>query len=416
MLLLQRPVLGLLVIITAALIVRINIGTGTEVNLNPVSLFIPAMLAIWLMDMARKRDLRLVRSRTNLPLLLLLVAGVASLIIGNATWDPFVPRTGNLLLVQLAQLSIIVISAGAYLLAGNLVQDEKWLQYLVWTFLAIAGVMAVIYVWPAGRGSVERYATAAHNRAPLWMLLTAVAGGQLLFNRSLVLWKQLVLIIVLASVGYYSFVLQREVISVWTGVTAAIAMLLWLRFPRFRWLVFLLVIILLITGLLFPTLYEFAGGDAEWRLSGISRIDLSRRVIDVTMRNPITGLGPASYRIYASIEPLIWKGGARIWEGAGVSSHNNYVDMFSHFGLVGLSIFLWFMAEVAMLGLRLRKRFRSGFSSGYINGALATWAGAMVLMVFADWILPFVYNIGFPGFQASVLVWLFLGDWLHWNR
>ena len=27
----------------------------------------------------------------------------------------------------------------------------------------------------------------------------------------------------------------------------------------------------------------------------------------------------------------------------------------------------------------------------------------------ADWILPFVYNIGFPGFQASVLVWLFLG-------
>ena len=30
-------------------------------------------------------------------------------------------------------------------------------------------------------------------------------------------------------------------------------------------------------------------------------------------------------------------------------------------------------------------------------------------MMMADWILPFVYNIGFPGFQASVLVWLFLG-------
>ena len=30
-------------------------------------------------------------------------------------------------------------------------------------------------------------------------------------------------------------------------------------------------------------------------------------------------------------------------------------------------------------------------------------------MLLADWILPFVYNIGFPGFQASVLVWLFLG-------
>jgi hypothetical protein len=40
---------------------------------------------------------------------------------------------------------------------------------------------------------------------------------------------------------------------------------------------------------------------------------------------------------------------------------------------------------------------------------LAAWVGALVLMIFADWILPFVYNIGFLGFQASVLVWLFLG-------
>ena len=40
---------------------------------------------------------------------------------------------------------------------------------------------------------------------------------------------------------------------------------------------------------------------------------------------------------------------------------------------------------------------------------LAVGAGALVVMVFADWLLPFVYNIGFPGFQASVLVWLFMG-------
>jgi hypothetical protein len=33
----------------------------------------------------------------------------------------------------------------------------------------------------------------------------------------------------------------------------------------------------------------------------------------------------------------------------------------------------------------------------------------MVIMMLGDWILPFVYNVGFSGFQASVLVWLFLG-------
>jgi hypothetical protein len=26
-----------------------------------------------------------------------------------------------------------------------------------------------------------------------------------------------------------------------------------------------------------------------------------------------------------------------------------------------------------------------------------------------DWVLPFVYNVGFGGFRASVLGWLFMG-------
>ena len=35
--------------------------------------------------------------------------------------------------------------------------------------------------------------------------------------------------------------------------------------------------------------------------------------------------------------------------------------------------------------------------------------GALALMALADWFLPFVYNIGFPGFQISSLIWMFLG-------
>ena len=117
--------------------------------------------------------------------------------------------------------------------------------------------------------------------------------------------------------------------------------------------------------------------------------------------------GPAAYRNYAKSQPLYYMGAyyLRPW----VSSHNNYVDLFSHVGLVGLGLFFWFAAEVTRLGLRLRTNFIEGFSAGYVNGMLATGVGALVLMLLADWILPFVYNIGFPGFQASVLVWLFLG-------
>ena len=61
------------------------------------------------------------------------------------------------------------------------------------------------------------------------------------------------------------------------------------------------------------------------------------------------------------------------------------------------------------LGYRVASALHDGFTAGYVNGMLAAWVGALVVMVLADWILPYVYNIGFPGFQASVLVWLFLG-------
>jgi hypothetical protein len=141
--------------------------------------------------------------------------------------------------------------------------------------------------------------------------------------------------------------------------------------------------------------------------SGGSRLALIGRVIEVTMRNPVTGLGPAAYRRYAAVEPLSY--GGAYWIAPSISSHNNYVDLFAHLGLLGLALFGWFAIEVTRLGLRLRTYYTEGFAAGYLNAMLATGVGALMLMVIADWILPFVYNIGFPGFQASVLVWLFLG-------
>ncbi|MBE2235691.1 MAG: O-antigen ligase family protein [Anaerolinea sp.] len=169
-----------------------------------------------------------------------------------------------------------------------------------------------------------------------------------------------------------------------------------------------LALLAALSGVLFPAVYDFAGGDAEWDESGASRLVLIGRVIDVALRNPITGLGPAAYRPYAATQPLVLPGN-RLWIGAVVSSHNNYVDLFAHVGLVGLALFGWFVVEIGRLGHRLRQRYASGFAAAYVNGMLAAGVGALVIMALADWILPFVYNIGFQGFQASVLVWLFLG-------
>lgn len=408
LLLLTQPALGLPALVIAALLVPLELDTGTEVRLNAATLLIPAVLLVWLLDGVRRRRIHVVASAANLPLALFLAASLLSLLIGRTTWDPFVPTKSNFVLVQLAQWSIFAFSALAFWLTANLVKDERTLWRLTALFLLVAGGVAIGRAVPGLGGLVERFTTIAFIRAPLWVLLAALAGGQLLWNRQLSpLWR-LFLVAALLAALVYAFVEQQEAASNWVGLGTALGALAWLRYPRLRWPLAALILLMAVLGGLFPALYNFAGGDAEWQESGQSRLVLIERVLDVTMRNPITGLGPAAYRPYAATQPLVLDNG-RLWIGAVVSSHNNYVDIFSHAGLVGLALLAWFVVELARLGQRLRQRFRSGFAAAYVNGVLAAGAGALMIMLFADWILPFVYNISFEGFQASVLLWLFLG-------
>ena len=403
----QRPVLGLLALVLAALVGRAEFGTGTAVAVNPATLLAPTLLVVWVLNMVLRRDIRQVSSRTNAPLGLFLLSGLVSLLLGTALWDPGVPRSDNLIIVQTAQWAVFAFSAAAFWLTGNLVTDEVWLRRLTFLFLGVAGTLAILRVLPVSRWWVQSVATLALERSPFWLLLTALAGGQSIFNRALSTGWRLFLMASLAAAVAYALFWERATLSNVVAVLSVVGMLAWLRFPRLRWVVIILLLVLGATGFLGSAIYDFAGGEKEWTESGGSRLVLIGRVVEVTMRNPITGLGPAAYRSYAQMKPLSYQGA--YWLEPSVNSHNNYVDLFAHVGLLGLGIFLWLAVEILGVGFRLRSRFRTGFAAGYVNAMLAAWAGALILMLFADWILPHVYNIGFPGFQASVLIWLFLG-------
>jgi len=405
--LLTQPGLGLFILVFAALLVPLDINTGTDVQINPVTLLIPSLVLVWLIDRVRRHDIFIVSSPVNSPLTLFLAASLLSLLIGRATWDAFVPTKSNFVLVQMAQWAIFAFSALAFWLAANLATDEKTLWRLTAFFLLLAGSAAIVRILPGLDGVANRVTTIAFVRAPLWVLLTALAGGQLLWNRRLSRrWRVFLGLVLLAAI-FYAFFVEREVVSIWIGIAAVLGVLIWLRFPRLRWPLVVLVLVMAIAGVLFPAIYNFAGGDTEWEVSGGSRLVLIERVLDVAMRNPITGLGPAGYRPYANATPLSYFGAT--WLAPSISAHNNYVDLFAHGGILGLALFGWFVIELIRMGTRLRVRYTEGFAAAYLNGMLAAGVGALVIMLFADWILPFVYNIGFPGFQASVLIWLFLG-------
>ncbi|MHB1295234.1 MAG: O-antigen ligase family protein [Anaerolineae bacterium] len=415
LLLIWKPALGLGLLVSFALVLPREFSTGSEVVLNVATLLVPALLVLWVADILRRGEVHIAPTATNRPLLLFVLAGLLSLVVGNALWDPTVPRPTNMTVVQFAQWSIIAFSSAAFWLMANLASSETALRRLTWLFLGIAGVTAVVRVLPGGGVLLNQVATEAVTRSPFWMLLAALSGGQLLFNRELAARERGYLIIVVAAVLYYAFIVDRSVASTWISVSVVAALLVWFRYPRVRRP--MLVLALLASPFVLPRLFEFGGGEAEWEQSGGSRLVLIGRVIEVTLHNPITGLGPASYRPYANVQPLSY--GGAYWVNPQISSHNNYVDLLAHFGLLGLGLFLWFVRELLREGWRLVQRVTGGFAAGYAHGALAALVGSLALMMFADWILPFVYNIGFPGFQAGVLVWLFLGGLVsvaQWNE
>jgi O-antigen ligase len=160
---------------------------------------------------------------------------------------------------------------------------------------------------------------------------------------------------------------------------------------------------------LYPTLFVHAGGEQELALSWGGRQHLYRTVLNIANTHPILGLGPAAYRHYAVTHWLSLGPGNALYIRPAVSSHNNYIDIYAQMGLVGLGLFVWFLVEVGLLGWRLAPRFQGDFEEGYVQGALGGLAGTLVAMMLADWFLPFVYNIGFPGFRTSALAWMFLG-------
>ena len=190
---------------SAALIIPLEIGTGTEVDLNPVTLLLPAILALWILEMLRRGELRFARSRVNRPLLLFLLSGLLSLVIGLVTWDPGVSRSSNFTLVQLAQWALFALSAVAFWLTGNLVHNVTWLRRLAFPYLALAGALALVRTTPAGAALVAPVTTLGVSLAPFSMLLTAVAGGQLLFNQTLSTDWQVFLATTLVRIGIYVF-------------------------------------------------------------------------------------------------------------------------------------------------------------------------------------------------------------------
>lgn len=91
-------------------------------------------------------------------------------------------------------------------------------------------------------------------------------------------------------------------------------------------------------------------------------------------------------------------------------AHNMFVDIYAQTGLIGFVLFVFVIFKILKTGLVLASKVEPGFMRAYVIGVVAAFAGLVVASgVAADWLVPFVYNIGLNGFRSSVYAWLMAG-------
>jgi O-antigen ligase len=133
-----------------------------------------------------------------------------------------------------------------------------------------------------------------------------------------------------------------------------------------------------------------------------TRLDAWKIVLEISKVNPLLGLGFANYYWYTPLFAI------RGW-AVNFNSHSQYIDLIAQVGVLGLLCFLWIFFELGRIGWKLTRDLPDGFARSYSYGVFAGLVGSLVAGFLVDWVLPFVYNIGFVGFRASVLPWIFLG-------
>jgi hypothetical protein len=404
--LLRWPQLGLVFLVAASLLVPFAIGTGTQTEINISVIMIVVLLGLWIFDMvSRQRRVWLVFSGPVTSILSLCVAAILAFIAGQLPWFNFVGKAS--LLAQFGGLSIFLLSAGAFLLTANQVQELYWLKCMTWSFLVIGGFFIFGRLFPivgslVGQSfrSIIKIKTGATGSL-FWVWIVALALSQAVFNPRLSIYPRILLLSLVMAVFYANFIQNRSWASGWLPPMVTFAALILIGVPRSRVWIALLggVGIILFAKEILDFLLEYE------QYSQLTRGEAFRILLEIIKVNPVLGLGPSNYYFYTPLFKILG------WH-VQFNSHNQYLDLVAQTGLLGLVCFTWFAWEIGKVGWQLKDKVPQGFSKAYVIGALGGLAGTLAAGLLGDWVLPFVYNIGFKGFRASVLGWIFLGGLL----
>lgn len=395
-LLMKFPSIHFVIMIPVAMLIPFGLGTGTGTSLNGAVLIILMALGLWILGMMIKKEIYLFQSRVVLPALLLALIAVISFLVGQLPW--FLTSHTSMG-AQIGGVLIFIITMGCLLVVANTLSPRS-LEWMVWVFLGLATVF-ILARWQTNlvQSLANRFLNGAIGSV-FWVWLLVLTLGQLFFNSNLKTRIRIWLGFLLALTLWVMLVQGREWTSGWLPPIFGAGVIIWIKWKKLR------VPLILAGGFLLYLQWDsirglLLVGDNEYSL--FTRLEAWKILFKIIAVNPITGVGPANYYAYTPLFPIV---------GYSVSfnSHSQYIDLLAQTGILGLGAFVWLMGSLQHLSIQIDKIVPPGFFRGFTTAAIGGVAGTILCGFLGDWVVPFVYNVGYEGLRASLIGWMFLGS------
>ncbi|MCE5314980.1 MAG: O-antigen ligase family protein [Armatimonadota bacterium] len=363
-------------------------GAGKGVYISEIMLCF--LLVVWLgRYLLGALPKQRISSGYYIPIAIYLAYSLLNVVNSYLFWDPHVNRIYQHPMVNIVELVLRFLSAGALVMVATSVSSRKWLRYITIAMMvpglynmlnaSIGGPIPICAPWwplvavfPVG----YMWATAMQSGASRWHKVIAILGVMLaiftIFYRS-VSW-----------------------VSGWFCLFVCLGTITALHSRRF--FVLLLMVILIVTFTAWPFIHKnvVIGSQEE---GDYNRFALMADAWKYATTFPL-GVGLGNYRTYNSFY-YSQKWGSMVF----TSAHGTYSQHLAEMGIPGFILLIMILGSGFTWVLREYRRKNDRF----LLAILGQMAGISAAAFIGDYIIPTYHNGGLTTFSTTVYSWLIWG-------
>jgi len=308
-------------------------------------------------------------------------------------WDENVSREYQHFAVNLIELALRFLSAGAFLIAAAVPSDRRWLRWMT-----AAVLVPGIYDLGRATGVIPLHLPVfggALLQLPLYCYTFAVC-----LDSSARLWQRIVCGFTLALGIFVVLIKGITWVSGWYALFVSMLAVTFLVSKKvFLTLIAILVVALVVLMPVFQdSVVKYSAEEGDY-----DRFALMSGAIKYAAKFPL-GVGIGNYRSYNSFHYGEEWGTTRY-----TFAHGTYSQHLAEMGFPGTILFLWILISGFRWLSKMYHEMKPGESKRFVLCAAGQLAGISLAASIGDYIIPAYHNGGLQSFSWTVYSWLIWG-------